>query len=272
LDLKVSDPIASYRETALKKGAIVTVKSSIGLNEFWVQVEPLDQKTLESFEENAPFTKDRLREQVSSLVEGNILAAEEHFNVLVDLSEISKRLHSVLDAVISGFEWACRTGPLCGQPLRGLKVNITDAIVDTNPENTESTQISRAMSRSILGSFLTAEPILLEPISRIEVSVSLQWLGPCVNVIVHRHGKIESTEKKGGSATVRGYIPVAYTFGLATDLRSATSGHAFWQLVFHHWERMPDRRSVETIQKLREKKGLPFGVPKPETFVDKICS
>ncbi len=272
LDLKVSDPIASYRETALKKGAIVTAKSSIGLNEFWVQVEPLDQKTLESFEENAPSTKDRLREQISSLVEGNVLAAEEHFNVLVDLSEISKRLHSVLDAVISGFEWACRTGPLCGQPLRGLKVNITDAIVDTNPENTESTQISRAMSRSILGSFLTAEPILLEPISRIEVSVSLQWLGPCVNVIVHRHGKIESTEKKGGSATVRGYIPVAYTFGLATDLRSATSGHAFWQLAFHHWERMPDRRSVETIQKLREKKGLPFGVPKPETFVDKICS
>ena len=171
------------------------------------------------------------------------MAAEEHFNVLVGLSEISKRLHTVLDAVISGFEWACRTGPLCGQPLRGIKVNITDAIVDANLEDTESTQISRAMSRSILGSFLTAEPILLEPISRIEVSVSLQWLGPCVNVITHRHGKIESTEKKDGSAMVRGYIPVAYTFGLATDLRSATSGHAFWQLVFHHWERMPDRRS-----------------------------
>ena len=55
LDLKISDPIASYRETALKKGAIVTAKSSFGLSEFWVQVEPLDQKILESFEKRCAF-------------------------------------------------------------------------------------------------------------------------------------------------------------------------------------------------------------------------
>jgi elongation factor 2 len=89
-------------------------------------------------------------------------------------------------------------------------------------------------------------------------------------VITHRHGKIEFTEQKGGAAIVVGYIPVAQTFGLSKDLRSTTSGHAFWQLDFHHWERVPERRSVETVQQLRERKGLSSEVPRPETFVDAV--
>lgn len=189
----------------------------------------------------------------------------------MDLSKANKRTRAVSEALISGFNWACRNGPLCGQPLRGVRVNLIDAPADENLDNVGIAQISRTMRRATLGSFLTADPVLLEPIFRVEVSVPTQWIGTCINAITRRRGKIDSIKQKGATAAIAGCIPVARTFGLATDLRSATSGHAFWQLVFHHWERMPDSHSAETVQKLRHKKGLSSEVPKPETFVDEIC-
>jgi elongation factor 2 len=269
LELRVSDPIASYRETVLKRGALTMVGGSDGLT-VSIRVEPLDVEAIEFLGKSSSLVNHGLSEQFSGFAEENILAVEEHVNILVDVSEVGKRTHTVSEALVSGFKWACRNGPLCEQPLRGTKVNLIDANVDARVDDNGNSQISRVMSRSIFGSFLTASPVLLEPIFRIEVSVSLQWLGACINVITHRHGKIESTEQKGATAIVVGYIPVAQTFGLSKDLRSTTSGHAFWQLGFHHWERVPERRSVETVQQLRGKKGLSSEVPRPETFVDEI--
>jgi elongation factor 2 len=269
LELRVSDPIASYRETVLKKGALTMASGPNGLK-VSIRVEPLDVETIEVLGKSLSLVNHGLSEQFSGFAEENILAVEEHVNILVDFSEVGKRTDTVSEALVSGFKWACRNGPLCEQPLRGTKVNLIDENVDAHVDDIGNAQISRVMSRSILGSFLTANPALLEPIFRIEVSVSLQWLGACINVITHRHGKIESTEQKGATAIVVGYIPVAQTFGLSKDLRSTTSGHAFWQLGFHHWERVPDRRSVVTVQQLRGKKGLSSEVPRPETFVDEI--
>jgi len=269
LELRVSDPIASYRETVLKKGALTMASGPNGLK-VSIQVESLDVEAIEFLGKSLSHVNHSLSEHFSGLAEENILAVEEHVNILVDVSEVGRRRHAVSDALVSGFKWACRNGPLCGQPIRGTKVNLIDANVDASIDDTGSAQISRVMSRSILGSFLTASPVLLEPIFRIEVSVSLQWLGACIKVITQRHGKIESTEQKGANAIVVGYIPVAQTFGLSKDLRSTTSGHAFWQLGFHHWEKMPERRSVETVQQLRERKGLSSEVPRPETFVDEV--
>jgi elongation factor 2 len=269
LELKVSDPIASYRETILKKGAL-TIASGWNGPKVSIRVEPLDIETIEILGKSSSLVNHGMSGQFSGFARENILAVEEHANILVDFSGIGKRTDTVSEALVSGFKWACRNGPLCEQPLRGTTVNLIDANVNAHVDDIGNAQISRVMSRSILGSFLTASPVLLEPIFRIEVSVSLQWLGACINVMTHRHGKIESTEQKGATAIIVGYIPVAQTFGLSKDLRSATSGHAFWQLGFHHWERVPERRSVATVQQLREKKGLSSEVPKPETFVDEV--
>jgi elongation factor 2 len=89
-------------------------------------------------------------------------------------------------------------------------------------------------------------------------------------MLTRRRGKIESTEQKAGVAVIRGNIPVAETFGFSAEMRSTTSGRAFWQFVFARWERMPEKLAVETIKRLRERKGLPSDVPKPESFVDEV--
>jgi elongation factor 2 len=269
LQFRTSAPIASYRETILEQGALVMVKSPNKLNRFFVQVEPLDKRTIESLDKGASET-EKSEKMLSVFVEKTVLALDEHANVLVDLTEICGQFQDVVDGVISGFHWACRTGPLCEQPLRGVKVKLMDAQIDPDTANREPNQVARALSRAILGSFLTAKPTLLEPIYKIEITVPLQLLGKCSNVIIRKRGKIASTSQKGPLAVILGHIPVAETFGLSSELRSATSGRAFWQLAFDHWENLPVDLSNKAVKKLRENKGLLPQIPKPEIFIDEI--
>jgi elongation factor 2 len=67
---------------------------------------------------------------------------------------------------------------------------------------------------------------------------------------------------------ITGYIPVAETFGLAAELRSATSGRAFWQSMFDRWERVPAKLEAKIIKDVRKRKGLPSEVPKAERFLE----
>jgi elongation factor 2 len=272
MELKVGKPIASYRETISKKGSLVMAASPNRLNEFWVQVEPLEDETIEFIEKNEASSPEKLKTKVSGLIEQEVWAFDEHVNVLVDSTGNENVRTEVADGVLSGFHWACRTGPLCEQPLRGAKIVLVKVTLSPDKKNKEPPQIERGTSRAILGSFLTAKPVLLQPIFRIEVSAPIEWLGSCSNLIIHRGGKIVSKEQRGTSVTVVGYIPVAKTFELSAEMRSATSGYVSWELVFDHWERMPDKLASESILELRKKKGLPQDIPKPETFVDKICS
>jgi elongation factor 2 len=268
VELSTTSPMAAYRETVLKSGALVMTKSPNKRNKFWVQTEPLESKAIAVLEKGLTYGEG----EPGKSAEGAIWAVDEHINILVDSTKHAEHLQEVKDSIISGFNWACRTGPLGEQPLRGLKVRLTDAELDENPENREPNQVTRAISRAIIGSMLMADPTLLEPIYRAEVSVPSQWLGVCSKIITRRHGKIEATQQKGGSATITGYIPVAQTFGLSAEMRSATSGHAFWQLTFSHWEKMPEKAGAEVIRQLRVRKGLPAEVPQAMAFVDEILS
>jgi elongation factor 2 len=112
--------------------------------------------------------------------------------------------------------------------------------------------------------------MLLEPIYEIEVSTPTEWFGACSRIMTHRRGKIQGTEQKGGLTIIKGQIPVAETFGLSAEMRSATSGHAFWQFVSGHWQKVPESLAARVIKQIRERRGLPAEIPKPEMFVDEI--
>jgi elongation factor 2 len=75
-------------------------------------------------------------------------------------------------------------------------------------------------------------------------------------------------EQKGLLTVISGFIPVSETFGFSKELRSATSGRAFWQMFFDHWEKMSAKLSLEMVSDLRRRKGLVLEVPKPEKFME----
>jgi len=277
LDIITSKPIVVYRETVSKPGIIALAKSPNKHNRFWVQVEPLEEKVIEMIEAGEidevmgrRRMGDVLYKKAGWPVEEarNIWALEEHRNILIDLTKGVQYMRDVRDMVISGFRWACQAGPLCEEPIRGVKVKLMDAQLHEDPVHRGPAQIMPAIRRAIFGSFLTANPVLLEPIYRIQVSVPAEWVGQVSSLLTRKRGRILSSEQKGALLAVDGYIPVAETFGLAADLRSATSGHAFWQSQFDHWEKVPESLAKEVIAEIRNRRGLPPEIPDAKRFID----
>ncbi|MGD0159789.1 MAG: GTP-binding protein [Candidatus Bathyarchaeia archaeon] len=260
-ELTTSSPIPAYRETVTKQGRTVMAKSPNKRNNFWIQVQPAESR----------LSKQKKEEQaVSQEAEesNHVWATDENRNELINSSPGAQHLEEAKASIIAGFNWACRSGALCEQPLREVQARLMKTELDPDPSLREPDQITRAVSRAILGSFLTAKPVLLEPIYKIEVTVQPQWFGTCTNIISRRRGKILRTEQKGLVATITGYIPVEETLGLSAEMRTATSGYAFWQFVFDHWSKIPENLADQLITKLRETRGLPKEIPRPETFVD----
>ena len=277
LEIITSKPIVVYREAVSKAGIIAMAKSPNKHNRFWVRVEPLEEKVIEMIEagEIDEVMGRRRMGEILYRKAGwpaeearNIWAIEEHKNVLIDLTKGVQYMRDVRDMVISGFRWACQAGPLCEEPIRGIKVKILDAQLHEDPVHRGPAQIMPAIRRAIFGSFLTADPIILEPIYRIQVTVPAEWVGQVSSLLTRKRGRILSSEQKGALLAVDGYIPVAETFGLAADLRSATSGHAFWQSQFDHWERVPENLAKGIIAEIRNRRGLPPEIPDAKKFID----
>jgi elongation factor 2 len=172
----------------------------------------------------------------------------------------------ILEAIIAGFEFACNAGPLCGEPVWHLQVNLDD--LELNQSNVGSSEIMRGVSKALFGSFLSADPVLLQPIYKIIISVATELAGESSRILSTRHGKVTLFEQKGLLTVISGFISVSETFGFSKELRSATSGRAFWQMFFDHWEKMSPKLSLEVVGDLRQRKGLAPEVPKPEKFME----
>jgi elongation factor 2 len=251
IDVVVSSPRVVYKETVSKKGVVALAKSPNKLNCFWLQVEP------EAEEQAAPLEAEEL---------GNILSIDENRNVLLDCRKKPDRVSDeVLEALIAGFEYACKAGPLCGEPIRHLQAKLIDMKLE---EESALSEVMHGASKAIFGSFLTAQPTLLEPIYKITITVATELSGESSRILSTRRGKITQFEQKGMLTHITGFIPVSETFGFSKELRSATSGRAFWQSFFDHWEKMPQKLTTYVINDLRQRKGLAPKVPKPEKFME----
>ncbi len=126
----------------------------------------------------------------------------------------------------------------------------------------------RGMGKAIFGAVLAADPVILEPVYRTVVSAPTELAGECSRILSSRRGKLVGFEQKGALAIVTGYVPVSETFGLPEELRSATSGRAFWQSILDCWQTMPEKLAAKVIAETRKRKGLPSEIPKPEKFLE----
>jgi elongation factor 2 len=152
-----------------------------------------------------------------------------------------------------------------------VKASLVDLQLSENTELHASEEVMRTVGKALFGSFLTAKPVLLEPIYKTVISVPLELVGECERIVAARRGRIAGFEQHGLLAVITGFVPVAESFGLSRELRSATSGRAFWQSTLECWERVPDTLTAVVVAGIRSQKGLPPGVPKPEVFMGTGC-
>jgi len=277
LEIITSKPIVVYRESVAGQGVLAMGKSPNRHNKFWIQVEPLEEKVIELIDKGE-ISEEMNRKQMAAILHRevgwsidearNVWTIEDHKNMLVDMTKGIQFLREARDMIIEGFRWGCENGPLAQEPMRGVKVKLLDAQLHEDPVHRGPAQIMPATRRAMFGSFLTAKPVVLEPIYKIGVSVPSQYVGGVSSIMTRKRGRILSSEQKGPLTMISGFIPVSETFGLAAEMRSTTSGHAFWQSTFDHWEKTPENIALTVIQEIRKRRGLPLEIPTANRFID----
>lgn len=258
VEIAAASPRVVYRESVTKVGVAASARSPNKQNRFTVQVEPLKEELNDS----------EARGGEAGKVVG-ILAVDQYGNVLENCLGTKKVPdRELLEFIVAGFGFACGAGPLCGEPLRHVNVCLKDAQFSGNVELSNSMEVMHGVGKAIFGSFLTAQPILLEPVYKTVISAPSDLAGECTRILSGRRGTISSFEQKGAVAVVSGYIPVAETLGLSKELRSATSGRAFWQSVLDRWEPLPEKLASKVIVEIRKRKGLPSEIPASVRFLE----
>ncbi len=152
-----------------------------------------------------------------------------------------------IPAVEAGIKEAMQTGVLAGYPVVDVKVTLYDGSYHDVDSSEAAFKIAASMA--FKEGCKKANPVLLEPIMRVEVTTPDEFMGDVMGDLNARRGRVEGMEQRGNAQVVRALVPLATMFGYATDLRSATQGRATYTMQFSHYEEVPENIAAEIIQK-----------------------
>jgi len=142
-----------------------------------------------------------------------------------------------IPAVEGGIREAMENGVLGGYRVLDIKATVVDGSFHEVDSSEMAFKIAGSMA--FKEASRKAKPVLLEPIMKIEVVVSEDYMGDVMSDISGRRGRIEGIEPRAGAQIIRGYVPLAQMFGYATDLRSKTQGRGTYTMHFSHYETVP---------------------------------
>jgi elongation factor G len=154
-----------------------------------------------------------------------------------------------IPAVQKGVREAMVKGVLAGYPMVDIKVTLTDGSFHEVDSSEMAFKIAASMG--FKEGARRAHPILLEPMMSIEIIAPEEFMGQVVSDLNSRRGKTTRVEYRGGSNVIVGEVPLANTFGYATDLRSLTQGRATFTLQFSRYSPVPPSISEEVLSEPR---------------------
>ena len=211
VEANVGAPQVAYKETFTKPvdQEYKYAKQSGGRGQYGhckVKFEPMDANAEETFKFE------------SSVVGGNI--PKEY-----------------IPAIGEGIEEAAKAGILAGFPVLGISANVYDGSYHEVDSSEMAFHIAGSMC--FKEAMKKADPVLLEPIMKVEVTMPEEYMGDVIGDINSRRGRIEGMDDLGGGKIVRGYVPLAEMFGYSTDLRSRTQGRGNYSMFFEKYEPVP---------------------------------
>ncbi len=140
-------------------------------------------------------------------------------------------------AVDDGIQEAMKAGTLGGFPVVGIKANLYDG----SYHEVDSSEMAFHVAGSMCfkEAMKKAEPILLEPIMKVEITCPEEYMGDVIGDVNSRRGRIEGMEDVGNGKQINGFVPLSEMFGYATDLRSKTQGRGNYSMFFEKYEPVP---------------------------------
>lgn len=290
-DIITGLPIVPLRETVLNLSSQVCLsKSPNKHNRLYMTAEPLAKELVEQMERKEITALDDINVRSKTLVTSYNWdvndskkiwyfgpTGDEETNVVVDTTKGVQYLNEIKDSVNAGFQWATNNGPLCDEPIRGVRYNILDCMLHADTIHRGGSQLIPTARRALNAAMLTAQPAIMEPIYQVEIQVSDAHIGTIYSCLSHKKGQVISEEKSIGSLNIiKGYLPVRQSFGFDKYIKQATSGQAFPQLNFSHWSVMngnPFDENSEVgklVRETRKRKGMSENIPDLSNYLDKL--
>lgn len=291
VELIISEPVVSFRESVQKTSSQqVLSKSANKHNRLYMTAEPLSEELTKEIDDGDVTSKDDPKVRSRHLADNHgwdINDAKKLWcfgpdttgpNVLVDVTKAVQYLNEIKDSCVAAFQMATKEGVMCDEVVRGVRFNIHDVTLHTDAIHRGGGQVIPTARRCMYGSMLTAEPCLMEPVYLVDIQCPESAIGGIYSCLNRRRGQVFAEEQRIGTPlyTVKAYLPVMESFGFTADLRSHTSGQAFPQCVFSHWQILQGNplesgnKASEVIAKTRKRKGLKEGIPDLDQFVDKL--
>mmetsp|Transcript_17689 Transcript_17689/g.29904 ORF Transcript_17689/g.29904 Transcript_17689/m.29904 type:complete len:524 (-) Transcript_17689:65-1636(-) len=290
-EIKVGDPVVQYKETVTEESSQMCLsKSPNKHNRLFVKASPLSDDLSDMIEKEEVGPKVESKERSKILVdqfEWDKTDSQKIWcfgpntngpNMLVDTAKGVQFLNEIKDSMEAAFQWATNEGVMCDENMRGIRFNIYDVALHTDAIHRGGGQIIPTARRVFYASELTACPAFQEPIFLVEIQTPDDVVGGIYQTLTQRRGIVIGEEPIAGTPLVnmKAYLPVGESFGFTQSLRAATSGRAFPQCVFDHWEEMSGNpieagsKANDIVEGIRKRKGLKPGIPALENFIDKL--
>merc|ERR1712168_1137611 len=289
--LKKSDPVVSYRESVTAESNQVCLsKSPNKHNRLYMVAKPMPDGLAEDIDNGDVTDKQDFKirgRYLADKYEYNVDEARKIWcfgpegtgpNIVIDATKGVQYLNEIKDSVVAGFQWATKEGVMCDENMRGVRFNVMDVTLHADAIHRGGGQIIPTARRVFYASFLTASPSILEPVYLVEIQCPEQAVGGIYSVLNKKRGHVFEESQVPGTPMfmVKAYLPVNESFGFTAELRAATSGQAFPQCAFDHWQIQGGNPLDETtntgkiVLETRKRKGLKEGVPTLDNFLDKL--
>jgi elongation factor G len=158
-----------------------------------------------------------------------------------------------IPSVDKGIKKTIERGIISGFPVVDVKVVLLDG--SHHAVDSSDMAFQTCASMGFKEAFLKGNPILLEPVMKVEVNTPDEYIGDVVGNLNRRRGKIESMRRhRKGSQKINGFVPLMEMFGYATQLRNITSGRANYSMEFYQYMALPKAIQDEVVKELAEKK------------------
>jgi len=265
VNVTISSPRPVFKESCRYSSNIVRVNSPNGQNTLKLKVERLSHEIarkihkIEGIDElNDKKLKKKLI-QDSSMTEEDI---EHIWNIDNNQNILLYRGNSVIDTthkslVLEIIDKIQLNGPLCGEKLTEILITIEELNINCLDEESAFTELTSMFYEGIKKALIDAELILLEPIYHTVLQLPPNYIKNTLSLLSKNSAKINNiNQEKEYQAIIDILIPVRNSIKFAEEIRSTTSGKAFWQNQFYAFMEVPNNEAKQIINDLRFKKGL----------------
>ncbi|HET7615504.1 MAG TPA: elongation factor G [Bacillales bacterium] len=220
VDANVGAPQVAYRETIRQAGKAEGkfIRQSGGRGQYghvWIEFEPRERG--EGFE------------FVNKIV-GGVVPRE------------------YIPSVQAGLEDSLQNGLLAGYPLVDVKATLYDGSYHDVDSSEMAFKVAASMALKKAKSI--CDPVILEPIEKVDITVPEEYMGDIMGDITSRRGRVEGMDTRGNAQIIKAFVPLSEMFGYATTLRSSTQGRGVYSMHFDHYEEVPKSISDEIIKKV----------------------